>query len=304
MSEYKILIPLDGSRLAEHSLAYLEGLRHLGEMRLFLLSVVDQTEDFHSLSPIEAQERETNLLSTYLREVSSDITKHVGVTVATKVVTGVPAACVMSEAQEYRPDLLVISTHGRSGTSRWRFGSVADKVIRGVSTNTLVVGPRTTSKERWLDTEAVAPFTSILVPLDGSRLAEQALQVAQKFAETFASTLHLVRTVPVPTLVDGYPGEAAYFPNLLGELEEGAAAYLSDVAARFSPELSVKTTVVVGVPAPRLEEYAEANGIDLVIMTTHGRGGLLRTALGSVTDRLLAGGVAPVLVVRPEGSGH
>jgi nucleotide-binding universal stress UspA family protein len=296
MADYRVLVPLDGSRLAENSLVYLDALRGLGESEVLLLSVVDEAEDFHSLRPEEAREREANLLSTYLREVAADVEEHLGISVETKVVTGSPAACVLEEATGYSPDLLVISTHGRSGISRWRLGSVADKVIRGASCNTLVVGPKASERTVWLDARIMEAFKAILVPLDGSSLAEETLPVAATFAESFGSSIHLVRVVPIPTVADGV-GEGAYMPDLLNTLVESAQAYLENAADRLGRQ-DVITSALVGSAAAQLEEYAKESGIDLVIMTSHGRSGFVRTALGSVTDRML-GGPAPVLVVRP-----
>jgi nucleotide-binding universal stress UspA family protein len=296
MADYRVLVPLDGSRLAENSLVYLDALRGLGESEVLLLSVVDEAEDFHSLRPEEAREREANLLSTYLREVAADVEEHLGISVETKVVTGSPATCVLEEAAGYSPDLLVISTHGRSGISRWRLGSVADKVIRGAACNTLVVGPKASERTVWLDARIMEAFKAILVPLDGSSLAEETLPVAATFAESFGSSIHLVRVVPIPTVADGV-GEGAYMPDLLNTLVESAQAYLENAADRLGRQ-DVITSALVGSAAAQLEEYAKESGIDLVIMTSHGRSGFVRTALGSVTDRML-GGPAPVLVVRP-----
>jgi nucleotide-binding universal stress UspA family protein len=297
MDDFKVLIPLDGSRTAEHALVYVDALRALGETRVRLFSVVDETEDFRSMSPVEARERETNLLSTYLREVAGDIRQHVGIEVETRVVSGNPAACVLKEAHDYRPELMLISTHGRSGASRWRLGSVADKVIRSGDCNTLVIGPSANRNEAWLDARIMPPFRSVMVPLDGSQLAEQALEVARPIVQTFDSTLHLVRAVPIPTLVDGYGVDVTYYPRLLEALEEGAREYLARLLAKLDSAARITTAVSVGTPAVQLEQYATDHGIDLVVMTTHGRGGFVRAALGSVTDRLL-GGPAPVLVVR------
>jgi nucleotide-binding universal stress UspA family protein len=304
VAEYKILIPLDGSRLAEHSLSYLEALKGLGETKVRILSVVDDTVEFRALSPGEADARESNLLATYQREVSADIEKHLGLQVEAKVVKGVPLTCVLKEAVEFAPDLLVVSTHGRSGPSRWRLGSVADKVIRGAACDTLVVGPKAVEKEKWLEASVQPPFKSILVPLDGSKLAEEALPKALAFAKAFASTLHLVRAVPIPAIADGFPGEAAYIPNLLDQMVQGAKAYLDEVKASLTGAPEVQTEVAVGTASGVLEDYSAGHAIDLVVMTTHGRGGLVRMALGSVTDRLLAAGGAPVLVVRAKAAAH
>jgi nucleotide-binding universal stress UspA family protein len=292
------MVPLDGSRLAEHSLVYLDALRSLGESQVELVSVVDEAEDFHSLEAAEGQQREANVLSTYLREVAADISQHLGIEVETKVLNGAPASCLLEEVDAFRPDLLVISTHGRSGLSRWRLGSVADKLIRGATCNTLVVGPKAAERSTWLEARIMEPFKALLVPLDGSSLAEAALPVASGFADSYGSTLHLVRVVPIPTVADGIGGEFAYMPDMLGTMVEAAKSYMKRTAEELQrPDL--KTEVIVGSAAIQLEDYVAAKNIDLVVMTSHGRRGFARTALGSVTDRLL-GGMAPVLVVRPK----
>jgi nucleotide-binding universal stress UspA family protein len=296
MSQYKVMVPLDGSRLAENSLAYLDALRSMGESQVLLLSVVDESEDVHALNLEEAKLKEENLVSTYLREVAGDIRQHLGLEVTTRVVTGSPAACILEEATEYSPDLLVISTHGRSGISRWRLGSVADKVIRGAACDTLVVGPKAAERTTWLEARILEAFKSLLVPLDGSGLAESALPIALSFAESYGSSIHLVRVVAIPAAADGM-GEVTYMPDLLDTLIDSAKAYLKNTAEKLN-RTEVKTDVLVGGAAWQLQDYVAANGIDLVIMTSHGRGGFIRSALGSVTDRLL-GGAAPVLVVRP-----
>jgi nucleotide-binding universal stress UspA family protein len=289
----KILVPLDGSKIAEHSLAYVRQLSQMEDADVLLLSVVDAE---HMMVPQadEAAQREENMLRSYLEEIAEDFQKHFNIKVQTKVVKdGRPANLILTAVEAFDPELLVISTHGRSGFSRWRFGSVADKVIRGASCNTLVIGPHATERERWIEADVEPLFRSILVPLDGSELAEKALPEALRFATAFGTALHLVRAVPIPLTGGGL--ESSYTPDILGQAEDGARTYLARVAAGI--ERAVKTDVIVGTAAAVLEDYQEANQIDLIVMTSHGRGGPIRTALGSVADRML-GGKSPVLIVR------
>jgi nucleotide-binding universal stress UspA family protein len=173
---------------------------------------------------------------------------------------------------------------------------VADKVIRGAVCDTLVAGPQASEAAHWLEGRLVPAFKSILVPLDGSALAEQALPVTKSFAEAFGSTLHLVRVVPIPQVVDSFPTES-YTPETLETMVQVARDYLTGVAGGLALDGDVTTDVLIGEASSQLTQYATENRIDLVIMTSHGRGGVVRTALGSVTDRLV-GGAAPVLVVR------
>jgi nucleotide-binding universal stress UspA family protein len=296
VADYKILIPLDGSRTAEHALVYLKPLKGLGDCEVRLLSVADETEDFHHEHQQEALERESNLLSTYLREVARDVEQYAGVAVEPKVVRGVPSQRVAEEVEAFQPDLMVICTHGRTGISRWRLGSVADKVVRSLTCNTLVVGPAATEDEVWIDAGIEAPFKNILVPLDGSDLADAALPVAQRYGEAFDSKLHLVRVVNF--LYGGAFYEGVYVPENTDMLMSGANEHLESVAARLKTAQTCETAVLMGDPASQLADYIKNRDIGLVVMTSHGRGGVLRTALGSVADRMLSEARAPVLIVR------
>jgi nucleotide-binding universal stress UspA family protein len=298
MAKFKVLIPLDGSRLAETSLAYISALRLMGELEVRLLSVVNEAEEYHALNDAESGQREFNLLGTYLREVAQDVHKHLGLTVESRVRYGKPAERIVEEAVEFRPDLLLISTHGRSGVSRWRLGSVADKVVRTATCNTLLIGPQAGEESKWLEADLNMPFGAVLVPLDGSELAETALPVTESIALAYGSDVHLVRAVSIPPLA--MEGEEVFTPDILTSLQEAARHYLDSAAKRF-PGGKLRKEVLLGSAAWALEDYIKQHGIDLVVMTTHGRGGMLRAALGSVTDRLL-GGPAPVLVVRSVGS--
>ena len=153
--------------------------------------------------------------------------------------------------------------------------------------------------EVWIDAGIEEPFKKILIPLDGSALADDALSVAACYAKTFGSTLHLVRVVNF--MYGGTFGpDGEYSPDLYQALEEGAAATVAEAAKKLGAGICTQTATLMGDPAAQLEGYVKAKDIDLIVMTTHGRGGFTRTALGSVTDRMLANGTAPVLVVRAE----
>jgi nucleotide-binding universal stress UspA family protein len=298
MAGFKVLVPLDGSRTAEHALVYLDALGPLGPLDVRLVSVVETWPEAGKQTLEEARERERNLLSTYLREVASDLRRHSRVDVDADVIEGTPATALLDEAETFAPDVLIIATHGRTGPSRWRLGSVADKVIRGASCDVLVVGPRAAERERWLEARVEDPFKSILVPLDGSQLAEKALQRAQSLAATFGSTLHLVNAVTLPVVPDATGGSYEYTGAALEQMTEGSEQYLKQMAAGLIAGTAVVTKVAVGGAPAMLEQYSRDNSIGLIVMTTHGRGGLMRAALGSVTDRMLANAVAPVWVVR------
>ena len=287
----RILVPLDGSKLAEYSLAYIGALKPLGLSHVEIVSVVEP-EIAPERRGQEDEDRERNLLASYHRELAEEIRVHTAIEVETTVPSGPAVAAILQEADIFNPDYLIIATHGASGISRWRFGSVADKVIRGARCATLVVGPRAAEREEWLTSRLMPVFKAILVPLDGSELAEKALPVAKDFAEAFGAKLHLVGAVS-----QGAAGNEPAWPGISPEdLTRETREYLNKV--RGLPGLGAATLAApIGPAAQVLTDYVTDNGIDLIIMTSHGRGGILRTALGSTSDRLL-GGPAPVLIVR------
>ena len=292
---YTVLVPLDGSPLAEHSLTYLPALCRLGEVKLHLLSILDETEEIHDLSTADVVDRERNVLSAYLHEIASGIELLHGVKPVIETGVGVPGEVIQRRAAELKPDLMVISTHGRSGISRWRHGSVAARLLHGASCPILIVGPRAAARQGdWREGESVSAFNSILVPLDGSELAEHALNTAAEVAQRFASTIHLVRVVRPPIRSTG----VTQAPH---NLQEAAASYLLNIQERLLGDGEVLTSVQTGSVDDELEKYIIGQKIELVVMTSHGRSGLVRAALGSITDRLTGLGRAPILVVRAPG---
>ena len=145
-------------------------------------------------------------------------------------------------------------------------------------------------------TSSPGRFQSILVPLDGSRLAEQAIPIALAIAERARSKVKLV-LVHHPLLME--PGPA--YTKLELAMQKADREYLRSVAARLRERLgrALSSAVLQGPIAPTLARYIRELSTDLVVMTTHGRGGLRRAWLGSVADQLIRTSEVPILVVRP-----
>ena len=298
MNDYRILVPLDGSKLAEQALAYLPRLRRLAaDLRVTLLSVVEQPDE--PLGFTEAIDREQSLLSAYIHKVKADLERRLRIRIDAEVRSGVPAEAILRLEEELKPDLTIIATHGRTGLARWRLGSVADKVIRGARSNTLVIGPEVSQETELHGANSAPTFKGILVPLDGSDRSEKALPVADQLAEASQAELHLMRVL-TPAIYTERPlgsegGPSNYFFTI-----PQARDYLEVAAKSLTRPEHAKFEVRLGWPEEQLSQYAAAHGIDLIVLTTHGRGGLARIALGSVVDRLL-GGPLPLLIVRSMG---
>lgn len=288
MAEIRVLVPLDGSPLSESALSAVEALTAVASLKVRLVSVLESVQGLTAIAEDEMKVRESNLLHAYLNEVTAKVAALPGVVAAeSHVVAGDPVEMIADQAAEFQPDLLVISTHGRSGLSRWRIGSVADAVVRSGISDCLVVGPHARLR---------LPVRSILVPLDGSARSERALIKGEMLAKAFGSALHLVRVIDLPVSVAERNQDA--FDSLSGYGNE----YLERVQKTIDKDISVCTAVRFGSPAERLLDYVAGREIDLVVMTSKGRGGVARSVLGSVAGRVI-GGLAAVLTLKTEQEG-
>jgi nucleotide-binding universal stress UspA family protein len=141
-----------------------------------------------------------------------------------------------------------------------------------------------------------------MVPLDGSDLAEAALPLARELAMAVGARVMLVRVEPFIGLRTGaYAVPAADVAYMEAAAATAAEAYLQEVRGQLSEEVRTDTLLVRGAPAPELVAFAQREHADLVVMATHGRGGLRRLVLGSTADRMVRSGV-PTLLVRPSGA--
>jgi len=289
-----ILIPLDGSPLAEGALAYGVAFARALNERIVLLTAWEGTEselgsDFPAMA-LEIEQKANAHYTAYLEGLSARLGPDVKV--ETHVVAGEAAEEILKAAETTQARLLVIGTHGRSGIGRWVYGSTASRLVRGAAVPLVVVGPHALQRPA-----AEVNLKRILVTLDGSSLSEAALPAATKLATALGARITLVRVVGWAVQTYPYSLPDAYIPQIDEELEAGAKAYLGRMQTEIK-ETPVDAFVVRGAVADGLMDVCEKQGIDLVVMTTHARGGLARAALGSTADRMLQAKV-PVLLVRP-----
>jgi nucleotide-binding universal stress UspA family protein len=287
-----ILVPLDGSDLAEGALPYATALAHALGAGLVLVTVwegadIDAAADFPSMV-VEIEQKATEHYNGYLDKVRSGLT---GLDVKTELRRGDPVHEILGAAGEHKARALVIATHGRSGISRWMYGSTAGRLLREATLPVQAVGPRA------LERDGTPALKHIVVPLDGSEMSEAALPVAVNIARTAGARISLVRAVKWAAMAYPYTLPDAYLPQLDDELEAGAKEYLKRKRDEIS-SADVDAFVVRGGAADGIIEFAEQKDTDLVVMTTHARTGLKRVALGSVADRMLQG-PAPVMLVPP-----
>jgi nucleotide-binding universal stress UspA family protein len=218
---------------------------------------------------------------------------------------GVPVECICDRAAD--ADLIVMTSHGRTGLSRAWLGSVADGIMRRTTIPVLMLRPENKSGSR---AEARTGFKRILVPIDGSKLAGEALGPAIDLAKAVNADLALFRAVhPIPLAMASDPTTPiSYQPEIVDE--EATALAIADVQEQFAT-LAGRLEITHGIKvfsqvvadarsADAILEFAREHEIDCIAMTTHGRGAS-RLLWGSIADKVLRGAHIPVLLRRPIG---
>jgi nucleotide-binding universal stress UspA family protein len=299
----RMLIPLDGSKLAENVLPYARTLTRALDVRVELLSVVDSM-DFARTSHaghardlgaiVEAVTRESK---QYLESVARSFT---GSTVTCVVEQGQPEEVIIEKAAGDKGTLIGMATRGRSGIHRWLMGSVAEKVLRGATNPLLLVRGNEEGKR-----DGAATLKSIVVPLDGSKLAESVLPRAMELSKKLSLEIVLTRAYQIPLSSTYAVADAPYIPNsdaLLNVVREETGAYLEAKVneLRGNGIEKVSSVLMVGSGADEIIELARGTPDNLIAMCTHGRSGVKRWALGSVTEKVVRHSGDPVLVVRAE----
>jgi nucleotide-binding universal stress UspA family protein len=222
---------------------------------------------------------------------------------------GLVAGAINDHVIESDVDLVVMTTQGRGPVARFWLGSVADRLVRQSTIPILFVRPHEEDSDLTEETK----FERMLIPLDGSPLAEQVLKPASTLAAATNAQVTLLRVVQQLT-PESYVAHSRRFsgirPALLKQLQDvdrqerlRAEDYLNQLAARLGTRsLTVETRVVSHVrPATAILDDASAHSVDLIALATQGRGGLKRLLVGSVADKVLRGATTPVLVYRPVG---
>jgi len=294
----RILVPLDPSDTSRSILPSVAFLAKRLHQPVHLVSVIPDVAELHATGPRHAAsmgalgERLRSGAQQQIDRIQAHFAQQ-GIAATGEVSAGPVAERIMAAADAFGAGLIAMSTHGRVGPERWFLGSIADRVVRGSSTPVLLVRPRTNG-------QAPAPsIDHVILPLDGSSLSEAALPYATYLAQGLQAPMTLVRTVDVTALSIGDYAMAEVAPELLDLLESDANEYLAEMAARIGDTgIEVRHICSLRPPAGEIIDCAHSTRHALVVMSTHGRSGLGRTLLGSVTDRMIRSSEAPVLVIR------
>ncbi len=324
-----IIVPLDGSQLAETAIPMAMTLSRVTGAEMVLLRVIEEMRPIYDAecreviwvdpaNPRLEQELRHALTSggdVIWIDPANPQLEHLAPAILEPTVTrlaqqelsvqavirlGDPRTEIIDEAERHPEPVIVMASRGRGGLSRLLLGSVATRVLQAAPCPLLIARARAAGQRP----EAVT-LTSIAVPLDGSELAEKALGIAAPLARAAGARLHLVRVAETYYEIVSPPSEVFTQPiakptlEMFERLEREAEDYLAATAARLERQsIPVTWEVLSGDPGKELLDYVERERPDLMVITTHGRGGLSRWFYGSIADKLVTASEVPVLLIR------
>ncbi len=331
----RILVPLDGSKRAEQALPVAARLALASGGAIVLLQAVTVQIEYYpaiqetsmaipyalSLAVPPADERDAVSTALDAAQHYLDMTAKSGeladIKVETQALLGTPASEILAAAQSLHADLIVMCSHGYTGFKRWRLGSVAQKVARHSPVPVLVLyedGGVPTN----LHPGGMRPVR-VLVALDGSSLAEATLMPAAHLSAALSApaqgALHLMRVLTMPTMYEygqidslsvardrALAKANAYLRTVEQRLREGDRVNLNLLVTSSVVVNTHVADVLIGVAenGEYMQDSAGFDGCDVIALATHGRGGIKRWVMGSVTERILGATRLPLLIVRPQ----
>lgn len=277
----RVLVPLDGSPLAETILSQIRRILFWKDSEIVLLRAIELPPLFgsHEASYLARAEEEAK---AYLRGQELKLAEK-GVRVRSLVRSGTAAGTILEIAESERADLIAMTTHGRSGLSRWTFGSVAEKVLRASPVPLLLT--RSFVTDGFRTARAAAPdelrVKKILVPIELSELSLEIVPYVAELARLFDAKVLLLNVCGQETACDVPVVEMTHAYE---QLREGGVA--------------AEPLIRQGDPAVQILDASRDLSVDFIAMTTHGRSGPSRWTLGSVAEKVLRQATMPVLLVR------
>ncbi len=294
----KIVVPLDGSLLAEQALSFLPRFASPLQTHIDLVCVVQPwvyALGMSEATPISVINDLHENWQAYLHQQEIFL-QGLGYTVQSHVLEGDIAAEILALAANKNADLIVMSTHGRSGFRRLALGSVAERVLHNATIPLLLV-------REGAALHTTNPIEHLLVPLDGSSFAERSIPLAVELSTQTGATLTMLRVVQD---LDAQNKQIIFKSE---EAAEEAVTQWKLLATRYLDELAkgikaegvkVSSMVLSGEPENLIGTTAETLPADLIVMSTHGRSGVSRWVYGSVANKVLRTVSCPVLLVRNE----
>jgi nucleotide-binding universal stress UspA family protein len=289
-----ILVPLDGTPVSEAALPYAEALARRTCGTVVVMRTVQPTPTGGWGDPGTAYTRAVQEAEDYVETLGQGLIAR-GIRVDTAVPVGGASSWIRDEILLRHVDLVVMATHDRAGMNRLVHGSIAESVVAQAVAPVMLVR----AAEGLRPAERVSqPHPVLVLPLDGSALAEAAAPIAARLATACGASLVLVGVVPTAgQLVAAEGGITTYVDADLEQMTAEATDYLAEIRTRLPAAMRIDTVVRHGSPGREIAEEAEERAAMAVVMATHGRTGLVRSLLGSVAGEVVHHGTSPVILI-------
>lgn len=310
----RILVPLDGTKHSERAIPVAARIARASKGTVIFVGVVLPAVEFGTYSvehtiPLKpgAFERREEAMTSYLASLSEVYASElVGINTETDLAIGAAASEIEAAARAEQADLIVLCSHGETGLKRWFFGSVTQHMAHHSPVPVLVLNEQAMEEENEL--QEMAHPLRILVPLDGSALAETALRPAVQLLTALGlplqGELHLVRVVDLPSAYGRMKSQAHITDTMQEEARQEAERYMNIITERCKLEfaalgfhLQITSSVISNIDVAGTI-VKEAEHYDLIALATHGRGGLRRLVMGSVAEQVLGVTKRPLLIIR------
>lgn len=292
-----ILVPVDGSALAECVLPHTAALARAFEARVTVLRVVERVPDGEkreAVDPLNWHIRKAEA-EAYVDQVVNRL-QEIDLRAEKVLLEGTAAERIVNFAHDRDVDLIIISSHGQSGLSRWNINSVVQKVILRAFLPTLIVRAYKSVPSDLTELH----YNRLMVPLDGSQRAECVLPLSKAIARFHDCPLFLAHIVSRPEMPRRMPltdEESQLVERLTDRNREKAAQYLEQIESQIDSPVETRLTVGESIPAA-LHQLVEEEDIDLVVLSAHGYSGEARWPYGSVALNFIAYGTTPLLIVQ------
>jgi nucleotide-binding universal stress UspA family protein len=297
----RILVPLDGSELAQIALPYAEKLAGVLGSQIILIYISESADDrYHHMHQFYLQQ----MVEATKQNAERYLDKREGRTIKVDsvILVGDPAEEIVDYAGKEDIGLIVMSTHGRSGIKRWAMGSVAEKVLRATKQPMAIIRAKSAQPDMLGERNILS---KILVTLDGSKESEAVIPYIEELASKLQAEIILLQVIAPDYHIyaAGGPEYGIYAEQQIESMKKFARDYLEGISARLKQrEVVAKPEIMFGTAAEAIINFADQTNASLVAMTTHGRSGVSRWALGSVAEKVLRAGNTPLLLVRTPGA--
>ncbi|MDH5695582.1 MAG: universal stress protein [Dehalococcoidia bacterium] len=292
----KIIVPLDGSNLAELAIPYAEALAGVFGSEVVLVCVCEPAESQYCHMHQLYIEKMAGQMKDRIKDYGIGV-----VAVSPVVLTGEPAGEIIDYAEKNNIGLIIMASHGRSGIMPWAMGSISNKVTHKTGTPVLLIRARVPYPE--VDRRQI--LNKVLLPLDGSEAGEAAVPYIQELIARLESEVILFGVVPAGQHVRTVGGlDFVHYPEEHLELIKAEAKeYLERVYHRLSGgKGSVRIELKVGDVAHEIIKFAEETNAGFVAISAHGHSGIGKWVFGSIAHKILHASNTPVLLVKAPGA--